>query len=114
MRRVLATMLLWIVSAAAQQIGQNAPAEDNQNFKITVTTRLVVETVVAKDKQGNTIEGLTANDFTITEDGVPQTIRFCEHQDLPETPIASASVPSQPENIKLYRELPRSRISPES
>ncbi len=31
------------------------------------------------------IHGLTAKDFTLTEDGVPQTISFCEHEDLAET-----------------------------
>ena len=51
-----------------------------------VSTQLVVETVGVKDKKGNPIEGLTAKDFTVTEDGVPQEISFCEHQELPETP----------------------------
>src|SRR5215472_5326638 len=114
MRSVAATILLWAMAAAAQQAGQNAPPDKDQDFKFTVSTRLVVETVVVKDKQGNPIAGLTANDFTITEDGVPQTIRFCERQDLPETAAASPSAASVPENIKLYRELPHSRISPES
>ena len=41
-----------------------------------------VETVVVKDKQGKFIPGLTAKDFALTEDGVAQTIRFCEHQAL--------------------------------
>ena len=37
-------------------------------------------------RKGTPIDGLTAKDFTLTEDGVPQTIRFCEHQQLPTTP----------------------------
>jgi VWFA-related protein len=44
---------------------------------------LIVETVTVKDEDGNPIEGLTANDFTITEDGAPQTISFVEFQRLP-------------------------------
>jgi len=44
---------------------------------------LIVETVTVKDKDGNAIEGLTPKDFTLTEDGEPQTISFVEFQRLP-------------------------------
>jgi VWFA-related protein len=44
---------------------------------------LIVETVTVKDKEGRPIEGLTARDFTLTEDGEPQTISFVEFQRLP-------------------------------
>ena len=50
------------------------------------TTQLVVETVRVKDKSGKPIEGLTAKDFTVTEDGAPQAIKFFEYQKLPEDP----------------------------
>src|SRR5688500_13424719 len=45
-------------------------------------TRLIVETVTVKDKDGRAIEGLTAKDFAITEDGEPQQIAFVEFQRL--------------------------------
>ena len=37
-----------------------------------------------KDKKGEFVNGLTAKNFTVTEDGVPQTIKFCEHQQFSE------------------------------
>ena len=40
--------------------------------------------VNAKDKDGKVVEGLTAKDFVVTEDGKPQTISFCEFQKLEE------------------------------
>jgi VWFA-related protein len=113
MRRLAATILILVTVGQTQQIGQNAPTDRNQDFKIKVSTQLVVETVVALDKQGKPMEGLTANDFTVTEDGVPQKISFCERQQFPETPIDTPVI-SKSEDIKLYRELPHTQISPES
>ena len=67
---------------------------------------LVIETVSVKVKSGNPAEGLTAKDFTVTEDGVAQTISFCEFQKLdealppdepaPEPTVAPAAAPASP------------------
>ena len=58
-----------------------APAGAKDNPVVFKTTaQLVVKSVTVKDKNGNAIEGLTAKDFTITEDNVPQTVAFCEFQ----------------------------------
>ena len=59
--------LLIALTAAAQQVGQNAPLEGNGTTIIRSSTQLVVEAVVVKDKRGNPIKGLTAKDFTVTE-----------------------------------------------
>src|SRR5215471_11552679 len=113
MRRIAAFLLLAVLAPQtyAQQIGQNAQPGSNDQFKIKVTTQLVIESVVVKDKQGKPVDGLQAKDFAITEDGVPQEIRFCEAQKLPE---ASDAAPPLSEDIKLYRELPRTQISAET
>ena len=58
------------------------PQQDAPTVKFQTTTQLVVEMVSVKDKNGAVIEGLTAKDFTVTENGVAQTIRFCEFQTL--------------------------------
>jgi VWFA-related protein len=47
-----------------------------------VTSRLVVEDVIIKSKDGNPIPGLKASDFTVTEDGKPQDIKIFEFQKL--------------------------------
>jgi VWFA-related protein len=58
-------------------------------------TRLIIETVTVKDKEGRAVEGLTAKDFAITEDGQPQEIAFVEFQRLDE-PTASTVAPAPP------------------
>ena len=114
MRPVIAAMLFGTLAAAAQQTGQNAPLGRDQTAKISVSTQLVVETVVVKDKKGNPIGGLTAKDFVVTENGVPQTIRFCEHQELPQNPAAAIAPRTEPEDVQIYYKLAKTRISPET
>jgi VWFA-related protein len=114
MLRLISSLLLFAtLSAGAQTIGQNTTPGAPQNFTLSVRSQLVVETVVVKDKQGKLIEGLTANDFTVTEDGVPQKVRYCEYQTLPSTPIVEPPQAPQDEDIKLYKRLTRTQIAPE-
>jgi VWFA-related protein len=113
--RAVPTFLALLTIAAtgiAQQIGQNKTPGAPDSYTLSVKSQLVVETVVVKDKQGKYVDGLTAKDFAVTEDNVPQSIRFCEHQDLTDaTPVAIA--PPGSEEIKLYKQLTRTKISPE-
>jgi VWFA-related protein len=113
MRILLTSLLLMATAATAQQIGQNKSPGASDTYTLSVKSQLVVETVVAKDKDGNYLQGLTAKDFALTEDGAAQTIRFCEHQDLANaTPVPVA--PPDSEEIKLYKRLTRSQVAPEA
>ncbi len=98
----------------AQQVGQNKQAGAPDTYTLSVKAQLVVETVMVKDKQGNFIEGLTAKDFALTEDGVAQTIRFCEHQDLSAGAAPLPVAPPGSEELKLYKRLTRSQVAPEA
>ena len=61
-------------------MGQTAPAPAQSTTTIHANTNLVVVDVVAADAQQNPVHHLTANDFTIFEDGKPQTVKvFEEH-----------------------------------
>ena len=46
--------------------------------------------MTVKDKDGRAVEGLTASDFVVTEDGEPQTVSFVEFQRLPDRPADAA------------------------
>lgn len=112
MRPLLAILLLFALTAAAQQTGQNAAEPSGNAYTISVTTKLVIETVVVRDKKGNPIDGLSAKDFTVTENGAPQTISFFEHQQLAQQPAVAP--PAQTEQVKIYDKLARVKIVPEA
>jgi VWFA-related protein len=109
MRWMTAALILWLVPAGAQQ-------SDNGVVKFSASSQLVVEVVTVKDKSGKSVEGLTAKDFTVTENGVPQEIRLFEYQKLPEVPekpvAAAASAPA----IETPKVQPatRTQIAPEA
>jgi len=110
----IALLLCTAMSVQAQQVGQNANPDEPQSYTLSVNSNLVVEAVTVKDKQGNFIRGLKADDFVLTENGAPQTIRYCEHQDLSQT--AKLLPPSTPksEDTTIYDRLVRSQIQSES
>src|SRR6185503_1397330 len=56
------------------------------------STLLIVQTVTVKDRKGKPIEGLTAKDFVVTEDGVAQDIAFVEYQKLDAPPLGAISL----------------------
>jgi VWFA-related protein len=83
---------LLIPRVTAQQAPPQTPAQGVATFR--ATARLVVQTVTVKDKDGHLVEGLTAKDFTVTEDGEPQKVSFAEFQRLSTTPSATPGTPS--------------------
>jgi len=112
---VAALSLVAVTGLCAQQVGQNTGAgETTQSFTLSVKSNLVVEAVEVKDKQGNFIHGLTAKDFVVTEDGAPQTIRYCEHQDLKETAKPLPAETPKDEDITIYNRLSRTQIQSET
>ena len=114
--RSLPFALLLCVLAAHTLLPQQKPQQANPpqkalqpsngpaTFGISVNT--VMEAVSVKDKNGKPIEGLTAKDFVITEDNVPQTITFCDFQKMEDNvlpPIeapAAAPIPAAEEKEK--------------
>ena len=110
-----AAMLLG--TAGAQLTGANKPAGASEVPTLHETVRLVVEDVSVRDKAGKPVTGLTKKDFVVTEDGVAQTISFCEYQSLPvvpDKPIPELTTHAAEENIKIYNRLAHEQIAGES
>jgi hypothetical protein len=107
-RSITATFLVWVLFASAQQ--RPTPARAQQpaqqpngqvvnvkgGYKISISSNLVVEDVILKDKQGNPIPGLTNKDFIISEDGKPQTVSICDYQSLEETAVPAVETAPTP------------------
>ena len=112
-------MALLAGTAGAQLTGANKTPGSSGTDVVTLheTVRLVVETVTVKDKQGKSVPGLTKKDFTVTEDGVPQAISFCEYQSLPEVPdkpLPELTTHQAEEDIKIYNKLSHEQIAGEA
>jgi VWFA-related protein len=89
--RVLLTAALAVVIAFGPDLTAQEPT-------FRAGTKLIVQTVSVKDRDGRPIEGLTASDFVLTEDGVPQVISFVEYQrlDLPPDATPAPAAPTAP------------------
>src|SRR5208337_3657163 len=70
--------------------------------------------VSVKDKNGKPIEGLTAKDFVVTENGQPQTISFCEFHQLDNTPAPAASTVLSLAETKAAPAVTSTPIAPEA
>lgn len=103
------TFFLVLCALAAAQQPQQQAAEPKADF--STSTQLVIETINVTDKSGKFIEGLSAKDFTVTEDGAPQTIKFFDVEHLPEEP---EPLPPTPIDAKLLNRFPSTQITPEA
>lgn len=115
LRLLLVQALLFSAAsgAAAQVVGSNKGDEQRGEYTLSVRSQLVIESVTVTDKSGKPVQGLSARDFTLTEDGAPQIIRHFEHQIL-----STASTPLAPskrtdENLTIFKKLDRTSIAGE-
>ena len=97
---VLVPLCVAIMGVAYVHAQQPQQQQQTQQPVFRTTTRLIVQTVTVKDKDGKVIEGLTAKDFTVTEDGQPQDIAFVEFQRIqgtaPTAPTATVDAAAPP------------------
>jgi len=75
------TMLACLLSAALLwPQSPPAPQKPEEDVVFRASSNLVLVTVFARDKQGKPLAGLTKEDFTLIENGKPQTISVFDFQ----------------------------------
>jgi VWFA-related protein len=84
--RIAITLLIVFLIVVPSATGIVAHA---QQPMFRTATRLIVQSVTVNDKSGKPVPGLTATDFIVTEDGVPQEISFVEYQALATAPAGA-------------------------
>ncbi len=77
------------VGARAPQ-AQQRPANQRPTATFRSSVDLVTVNVVVRDRSGNIVRGLTRDDFTVTEDGRPQTISTFDFEQIATTAVAEA------------------------
>jgi VWFA-related protein len=109
----------WLLLSSLLWAQQNPPQQSTEGAaKFTANSQLVIEAVSVKDKEGKPIEGLTAKDFVVTENGKPQTVAFCEFQKIADVsdaaPVAPPTLQAAPAALDTKLEaLTRTQISTE-
>jgi len=109
-RLLMAGGLFAIGGLVHSQTASSASQDDNAKspFTLKTSTHLVLVDVVATDGKGKPVTDLKAEDFVVTEDGHPQSVRSFSFQrpavsnDLPQTP-APQLAPGVVTNIPRYK-----------
>ncbi|HSY68935.1 MAG TPA: VWA domain-containing protein [Edaphobacter sp.] len=112
MRHRLSAPLLLLSAVASIAAAQNPPATSAPATTphITVTTHLVTIDVVVR-AHDQPVRGLNRDDFTVLEDGHPQTLNFFEPHTAADNaaPATSPRVPSLPPDT--YTNLPVTQVA---
>lgn len=75
-----------LVSAASLLAGRIVRGQQQPDATFSADVKVVNVLATVRNGKGDVVRDLTANDFSITEDGRPQTIRYCTREtDLPLT-----------------------------
>jgi VWFA-related protein len=92
MKRTIVVTLIAQLASLAQQ----TPETPKGGVKFQSTSQLVVVNVSAKAKNGETLAGLTASDFTVTEDGKPQQLKVFEYQRMQDALLEATEPTTRP------------------
>jgi VWFA-related protein len=81
---VSALLLLGTITSRSQNSPQASQQAPQSQYRVRVTSELVLVNVVVRDKKGNLVLGLKKEDFTLLEDGKPQSISTFDFENVDE------------------------------
>jgi VWFA-related protein len=90
-RKLLAAfaVALVLLNATTAALAQDAATQAKPpQYRVRVTSELVLVNVVVRDKKGNLVRGLKKEDFTVTEDGKRQEISTFDFENVDELATA--------------------------
>ena len=98
---MLRKWLAWMICAALA-----APAQD-ETPTFRASANLVIVTVFVRDSQGRPVGGLTKDDFVVTENGKPQTVRVFEFQQIEQAAPGEARLEAEAEPTRAAAQEPQ-------
>ena len=94
-RRVTAALVAWFCFLHGYPTASQESQNPQSQFTFRLSTNLVLVNVVARDKQGNPVRNLQAQDFTVLEDGREQRITSFDSQNLDDVAEQAAHAPAE-------------------
>src|SRR6266436_9623264 len=100
---LLVTLAVFLAAIAVQSQDKKQTKSADDDDVIKVTSNLVSLDVIVKDKKGKAVTDLKPEDFTVSENGVPQKIEFFDstlinRNEVTQTTATSVSAPPTPRN----------------
>lgn len=89
-QKIVVGLFLWLTLAGAQAQDIGKPQPGAQVPALTTRSNLVLVPALVKNKAGKVVFSLTADDFTLTDNGVPQAVRI--EPDIDAQPLAMVIV----------------------
>ena len=101
MKSFNAAVPVLMISLAAVSFAQSDKPRENTEPTLKINSRAVLVDVVVSDKNGNPVKGLKQSDFTVLEDGKPQSVAYFEEHSAEELSRRSQKpeFPSLPPNV---------------
>jgi VWFA-related protein len=83
-----------LLNAVPSAFAQEQPQASQPQYRVRVTSELVLVNVVVRDKKGSLIRGLKKEDFTVFEDNKKQDISTFDFENVDELQTAGAGEPT--------------------